>query len=264
MSTTGSLTDTDAWNRLSLYRERYDIEDRLDAVSRLERSIRRRRFRLDATEQRVNELEEMLAESRHQAEVLSREIAESRRIGLLLIDELIEKVRNDLGEAWTPRAIRGFRMWRVKPGGLHGATNVHWSSPTMEATCLRSVPLEDVPHREARCGPPACGIYTTKRLEDLDPGKAGWLGTDQAVGVVAMSGKVVEHDNGYRAARATVVAIAVRWAMRWMTTSEPEVIEALFADTLNTILAHGTTDQPVGSRVEEFLTASKKEDESWI
>lgn len=264
MSTNGSLSDSEAWHRLALYRERYDIEDKLGIVSRLDESIRRRRACLEAAGRRVAELERQLAESRHQLAGIEREIEESARIWPPLIDEIIDQVRVDFGEAWTPRPVRGFRMWRIGPQGLFGASGVRWTSPTMVATCLRGFPGEDLPHSVARCGPPACGIYATKRIRDLGPDQAGWLGVDQAVGVVALTGKVVEHEEGYRGARATVVAIGVRWATRWVMTSDASLIESLFVDPLTTVRTEGSKEAPSDAGIETFLNEAKKEEETWI
>ena len=107
--------------------------------------------------------------------------------------------------------ILAFRAWGISGGRLRGA-RVAWPVPTVEARCLDPGRLAeadagDVPHTDATCGPSPCGIYATKTaaaalvaLEHDGP---------VALGVVALSGKVVEHEHGYRAAAATAVAVLV-------------------------------------------------------
>lgn len=262
MWTMRSLDVTEAWERLARYRQRYDIDDRLDAVLRLGQSIRRRRERLHSARRRVAELEKMLAEARHAAQVLNTEVTESEKLGAVLIDEILDQVRIEMGEAWSPRPIRGYRMWEALASGFHGATGTKWESPTMVATCLSNVPGEDIPHRADVCGWPACGIYASKRRPDLPHG--GSLYSRLAIGVVAMTGKVVEHELGYRAARATVIAIAVRWGDHTVVTDDPEIIAALFADPAAAMDAHAFSHLPDEREVEEFLEKVKREEEAWI
>lgn len=262
MPTPPSLEPMDPWRRLATYRDRYEIDDRLEPVLRLEQSIRRREYRLGAAKRRVAELEKMLAECRHEAQVLTREITESRRLGALLVDEIIEKVRVEMGEAWSPRPIRGFRAWSVRLDGFYGATDSRWETPTMEATCLRNVPLEDIPHRQTGCGPPACGVYATKSLEFL--GGGGKVDRHVAMGVVAMTGKVIEHEHGYRGARATAVAMVVRLGGQWLLSDAPKVIGAMFEDLPRAMVEHGSKDAPTEIEIADFLNRAKKEEEAWI
>jgi hypothetical protein len=49
------------------------------------------------------------------------------------------------------------------------------------------------------------------------------------VGLVALTGKVVEHTKGYRGARAEVVAVGVGLGKRLLVTDDREMIAALFA-----------------------------------
>jgi hypothetical protein len=107
--------------------------------------------------------------------------------------------------------VLGFRAWDLR-GLLHGAVRP-WPGPEYRAGCFgRGGERKDpaVPHTDGSCGSPPCGVYAYRRAEDL----LGHLGVPSggrryAVGVVALSGKVVEHDRGYRAGRARAVAVAV-------------------------------------------------------
>lgn len=109
------------------------------------------------------------------------------------------------------RHIFGYRAWGIAWNRLRGV-RVSWPVPTIEARCLdygrrAGTDPAEVPHTDGSCGPPPCGIYATRKaaaaldaIEHKGP---------IALGVVALSGKVVEHEYGYRAARATAVAVLV-------------------------------------------------------
>jgi hypothetical protein len=130
---------------------------------------------------------------------------------------------------WSPTPILGFRVWEAGKR-LQGARKP-WLSPTYEAGCLRgsSEQFDDaVPHTDGHCGKPPCGIYAAK---DPDPllGKYWWR-PGRVIGLVELSGKVVEHDFGYRARRATAVFLVVSWIGGEEVASTPEDVAAVFAD----------------------------------
>jgi len=112
---------------------------------------------------------------------------------------------------WSATAVFAYRAWGIVKNRLRGV-RVAWPVPTVEARCLdygrrAGADATDVPHTDGSCGPPPCGIYATKTA-------AAALGAIEpdgplALGVVALSGKVVEHEHGYRAASATAVAMLV-------------------------------------------------------
>lgn len=105
---------------------------------------------------------------------------------------------------WSPTPIPGFRFWYVHSGGLHGVREA-WPRPELKAECAQRGP--GAPHVDG-C---RCGIYALRAPEDLpEPGRLRVRpGAGMAYGVVALSGVVVEHEYGYRAARAEAVAMAV-------------------------------------------------------
>jgi len=110
---------------------------------------------------------------------------------------------------WSPIPIHGYRMWVRREGRLHGARTA-WDGPSMEARCLGgSHPVQTVtgvPHTGGECGSPPCGIYA---MSDLDGMLTGLALPGRVLGLVALSGKVVEHEHGYRAGAARVVAMAM-------------------------------------------------------
>lgn len=152
-----TVHEPDPWAELEIYRQRYDIEDQLVQVRSLERSIARRRAKATTVVRRLEQLERQLAGARRELAAVDREMAGSREIGALLIRDILDQVRTERGEAWTPVAIRGFRMWQIEDNALRGA-QMPWTSPLFTASCLREVPGDDIPHSDTRCGPPACGV----------------------------------------------------------------------------------------------------------
>jgi len=147
-----------------------------------------------------------------------------------------------LPQFWSPTPVVGFRMWDLRDR-IYGSFRP-WSKPEYEAVCLSpstGTDYSEVPHSDGRCGPPPCGLYCFKEAEQLLA--AFGLPTGKArvvVGLVALSGKVVEHERGYRAKRAKVVAAAVVGAGRVVRVEGAERLEALFGrpqETLAEIIA---------------------------
>lgn len=128
---------------------------------------------------------------------------------------------------WSPTPLLGFRAWEVR-GLMQGAKRA-WTTPTYEAGCVRrgkETNDGNVPHTDGSCGRPPCGIYATKEPDML---LREFWGHRMAYGLVELTGKVVEHDHGYRAQRATAVFVAVVIGGRLMTAEGPGETAALFA-----------------------------------
>jgi hypothetical protein len=251
------------WERLETYRERYRIDDRLEAVLSLQRSMNRRRLRAAALTRRLDELLAQLRDVRSEIRAIDAEIEGSAMTGALLIEQLIDEIRTDMGEAWSPSAVRGFRVWRISDGRVLG-NQVHWPTPRLTSTCLREVPGDDIPHAAWRCGPPACGIYAVKTL-DMFPGDvAGCLMDRSIVGVVALSGKVVEHESGYRGQHGTVVALSARQGTNRLLSDDREEIEAIFDDPVTAIARLGVPTAPDPRDVRRFLESNRAKEKPWI
>jgi hypothetical protein len=257
---TPSSLSVDPWEQLETYRERYDIEDQLGRLTSLERSITRRHARARALRRRQDELESQLETTRKELTAVESEIARSDLTGRLLVEEVLSRVKEEMGEVWSPTPILGYRLWAIDETGLRGA-KVRWQRPRLGTRCLNRVPGEDVPHSTGKCGPPPCGIYVTKRLDvlrrelrvDDEPG--------YAVGVVAMTGKVIEHELGYRAASAEVLAIVARGESSTVATDEPARIERLFNDPKGELDAHRGAHLRGGA--DRFLEQWKERRETW-
>lgn len=106
---------------------------------------------------------------------------------------------------WSPTPVLGFRLWYVFSARLQGLRQT-WPRPELKAGCERRGP--GAPHLEGGC---RCGIYALKAPEGLiGPGGVRRRpGAGIAFGLVALSGVVVEHERGYRAARAEAAAMVV-------------------------------------------------------
>jgi hypothetical protein len=125
---------------------------------------------------------------------------------------------------WSPLPVLGYRFWYVFSGCLQGVRQT-WLTPELEARCAR--PFPGAPHADGGCG---CGIYALKSPERLPRPERIRLrpGAGIAYGLVTLSGLVVEHERGYRAARATAAAAAVLFRGRGVCGADRCWIERLF------------------------------------
>jgi len=254
-----SEQSAEVWERLGTYRERYPIDHLLEQVDSLERSIQRREGRHHAIRRRLDDLERQVAAAAAELDAVGKEIAGSRTAGALLIEDILDRVRQENDERWSPTPFRGFRVWRIESGGIWG-NQMCWPEPRLESRCLRSVPGDDIPHSLLRCGPPACGVYAVKDLEFFPAGVAGCEMRNMAIGVVTLAGKVVEHELGYRAQRASVVALAIHSGGRRVVTDRASEIEALFRAPVDAITRLENKGVSSPDEARAFLERSQKED----
>lgn len=254
--------DVDQWKRLEIYRQRYAIEDRLAPVASLEKSMSRRRMRSAALSRRLEQLIQDINDTRAQLAAVESEIDRSRDAGALLIAEILDDVQIEMGEAWSPSPVRGFRVWRIEDNKVMG-NQVPWDSPTLVGRCLREIPGEDLPHSVSRCGPPACGIYAVKELDMFPPGIGRGVIHNSVVGVVAMQGKVIEHEDGYRSQRATAIAVSANDGARRLTTADPAEIDALFSDPAAALSEAGPRRSVDETTTRDFLTSIQEKEEEW-
>lgn len=142
---------------------------------------------------------------------------------------------------WSPEPVVGYRYWRVDVDGLRGVRGTRWSSPRLEAFCRWGV-AGPVPHPEGECGAPPCGIYVLKDPQDLITGYSRDAAWAQFVGggvrmleagvygAVSLSGRVIEHERGYRAARARVLGVVVAGPRRLLVVDDDARLRRLFED----------------------------------
>ena len=195
------------------------LPDEAAVIERMRRRIASQQLTLERLE---HEAAAVLAEiDRLEDEVHGREKALA-----LLLGSVLNRIDRATADAWSPAPILGYRLWAMRAGGLHGA-RVGWTTPEMAAVCEGFD--GEVPHSDGTCGRLGCGIYATKSVGALlnlhvVPGSHSYV-----AGVVGLTGKVVEHERGYRGAAAKVDAVYAVWPDRTMATADAERIAALFA-----------------------------------
>jgi hypothetical protein len=147
-------------------------------------------------------------------------------------------------DLFTASAIRGYRYWTLNVGQVVGLHGTPWRSHVLAAEC-RSAGGASPPHLEARgaCSG-RCGINAydsprrlvaaarsspagRRRLAPSSP-DVGLPIPEGLYGEVALSGRVVEHEWGYRAERARVVRLLYVHANRIEAATDPGVIAAQF------------------------------------
>ena len=141
----------------------------------------------------------------------------------------------------------GFRHWHVAgdrlysvgphpledvrcPSASTGSGRIEW--PVERLTAF---PCADGPAPTFDC---TCGIYATRRLRD--PGSAWRSGPQYAnhvIGAVALWGRVVEHEWGYRAQHARPVALLEGFGVR--TLADVYDVPVLSAEELLTYVGAG-------------------------
>ncbi len=217
-----SLPDIDRLNReWERLRNRYHVADTLPEVERLQRGLARRQAMISHLQSRIKELN---AEIR----VLEAEMSGTVKALGLVLGEAIHELRCREGEGWSPFPVLGFRLWDVRRGLFQGYRE-RWVEPRMTARCPTTDTDFEVPHTDGRCGDPPCGIYAAKDVDALLEAHDGLDITEIAVGLVAMTGKVVEHERGYRAERVSVLAVALTIGGVLRTFAEEEELESLFS-----------------------------------
>jgi hypothetical protein len=138
---------------------------------------------------------------------------------------------------WSPEPVLGFRQWDIREM-LYGVQQP-WPEPEYLAGCLsrRGERFDpQVPHTDESCSRPRCGIYCykdTARLFDWNDPRAAMRNC--AFGLVALRGKVVEHQHGYRGAHATALAVGAVKRGYLVKVEERAQLKQLFASPLPTI-----------------------------
>jgi hypothetical protein len=107
----------------------------------------------------------------------------------------VTAAREPAEEFWSPDEIEGWRVWAWTGKILKGSFEHHWPTASMEADCVvcDEPPGWDCP----------CGIYAMKDLRDVPSPRPG----SAIIGKVALSGLVVEHEDGYRASHARITEL---------------------------------------------------------
>lgn len=219
----------------------------------LDRKLDDRLFRLSRLRARIAEMEA-------EAKLLADEAAGFAKGIMALLADTVDRARVAYSEGWSPVPVLGYRMWGASARGLVGFRTV-WTAPHLDARCLNGGGDLDIPHTE--CGSPPCGVYATKTLTELMAAHPFDGDESVALGLVALSGKVVEHERGYRAARADVVAVGVRADDRLLLAGAPAEVDAAFTDTGASLATAGAAGREPLRTIAAFLAARHEEMEPW-
>ncbi|MDH5371408.1 MAG: hypothetical protein OEX97_00520 [Acidimicrobiia bacterium] len=242
--------------RLQTLRNRYGRQRTDDAGHRMELAVNRRRLQLAEINQQIADLEQ-------RARVIRSELQGFGKGMTLLAEETIAEYERAFPEAWSPSSVLGYRVWVINGNGLIGARQV-WETPVLVAECAEFPDVDEVPHTDNRCGRLGCGVYATKELKPLLDLHVRERDRNYAAGLVAMEGKVVEHEDGYRAARAEVVSMALIGQHREVYTTDSTVIAAAFTSPDEAIDSQWSRSlrEPVLEHIEAHLT--ERMEERWI
>ena len=206
--------------RVNRYKDRYGDLAELEPLERLDNAISARRARLIHLRRMATELDREIA-------AVESEVAGIERGIEALLGEVLPRIERQFDEAWSPTPVLGYRIWAWGGGEMHGVRS-RWTTPTLRATCETTASGNEVPHTDGRCGRLGCGIYAAKQSQRLLTEFAPALGSSFAVGLIGLSGKVVEHEHGYRGASAEVLALVAVDRMRAEFTADPERLARLF------------------------------------
>ncbi len=228
--------------------------DEASSIERMQRTIASQQVRLERLE---HEAAAVLAEiARLEDEVHGRE-----RALALLLGHVVGRMERMHRDAWSPTPIVGYRLWAMRNGELHGARR-RWKKPVFVATCATHG--EGAPHADERCGRLGCGVYATKALEPLLAMHVQPDSHSYAAAAVALTGRVVEHERGYRAAAAQVTAAYAVWPDRVMATTDGFRLAALFSacDRIPSAWCEPWSGDSPFPELIEYLT--NQLEESWI
>jgi hypothetical protein len=239
----------DLLSELDTYRRRYRNVAVPSDVERMDLAVGRRQAKVD-------HLRTQAAALLDEAARLETEIAGCRKGYEALLADTIDRIKRDNQEGWSPFPVTGFRLWGWRDGALHGAWQP-WLTTSKTAACGRG--RDEIPHSDGRCGRLGCGIYATKSLKDLLAGHTGPNDHGYLAGLVELTGKVVEHEHGYRAARAEVVAAVLVGRGDILATDDARTLDRLFAAPDETMNVHGRNRSgSVWDEIEGFLGESER------
>lgn len=178
-------------------------------------------------QRRLERLLEEEARIRSEINGMASEIKRIEKWVEFCLEDAIDRVKSAKSEGWSPRPVLGFRLWWIGDGALNGV-KAPWLNRKLTAVCLTRGGEVEIPHSDGRCGRLGCGVYAAKTIEPLYRDFDVRSVKDFALGLVEMTGKVVEHDDGYRAAEATVVALAAARRGHTALTNDPSRIDEIF------------------------------------
>jgi len=225
-------------------------------IDKVVNSVAHRRRRLESVLAQIAEIE---VEGKWLVDEIS---AREQSLELLLVD-VIRRVGRMFEDGWSPVPLLGYRLWIMRSSGLDGA-KVTWHTPFMSATCLTTDDDDGVPHSDGRCGRLGCGVYATKDLSPLLDQHLHAQSHGYAVGLVELTGKVVEHEHGYRAERAAIVALVAVSTDGYLETENVDEI-ADVCDAPEAAVRLAGWLRPAGGlgQIERFLNECRERRLGW-
>jgi len=237
------------------YRDRYGDLDDLEPLDRIDRAIASRVAR-------IKQLRQIADEVNAEIRGFELEIEGIEKGAEALLGDLLSRIARRFDEAWSPTPVLGFRLWATSESGIHGV-HQQWREPTLRATCDATSNDAEVPHTDGRCGRLGCGIYAAKDAFRLLTEFAPALRSSFAVGLVGLSGKVVEHERGYRGEHAVVLAVVAIANMRAGFISEPSHLDTFFASRDIPVPLETFEDRPglLAGAVDYLLEQERNQDQ---
>lgn len=244
------------WERLRL---KYRIAGSPPGLDRLLLTSRRKQARL-------RDLKTRLAAIQAEVDALDVEVSGLDKTIRFFLSDVISQVEAEHGPSWSPAPMLGFRVWELRNGEFHGY-RVRWEHRALSAVCGGGRNNEDVPHTDGQCANPPCGIYAAKDVDRLISAHTDIR--SMAIGLVAMTGKVVEHEQGWRAEHVTVLALAFARDGKVFATDEPEEIEMLFqgvghSDEWHTAAVGDPSKSPIEDTMAEYIKEQERKQTGWI
>jgi len=232
-----------------LYQSRYgDLAGMID-LAKANSAMTSRQYRLDKLATEHERIKSEMASLEAEVERIERWVE-------FCLEDVIARAKADHAEAWSPTPVLGYRLWAVGDDGLHGVKMV-WPGRSLTATCLSRGGEQEIPHTDGRCGRLGCGVYAAKTVDPLYTEFDVSSINDVALGLIALTGKVVEHDDGYRGAEATVIALGASFRSHLLLTSDPETLDAVFEDP--TLILEERKVETEGQRLLEMEMYVEKE-----
>jgi hypothetical protein len=193
----------------------------VDEVERLDASIRRRR-------NRIRHLDAQIERMTDERDRLEGEILGCFHGAEALLVDLIDRLEALDGPSWSPDPVPGYSVLEVVGPFIHDGDHA-WITPVLRPGCPSGG--ADAPHQSAACSELQCGVLVHKSIDRL-PAISG--GTLRAVAEIALSGRVIEHTDGYRAEVGEIIALVAFDETRWFRTRHVDQIETFVADPVAT------------------------------
>jgi hypothetical protein len=205
--------------RVQRLREKYDLlrrrlrrTDGTDDIERLDVAIARRRARVRHLDEQIDALDA-------ERERLKGEIVGCLHGAEALLIDLVDRLESLDGPCWAPTPIVGYSRFDVVDGALDDGDHT-WDEWTLRPACPdgRLSP----PHENGACRDGACGVLVWKALDQLPDVSGAKLA---ALVEVSVSGRIVEHDLGYRGEFGRITALIAFDGGRWFRTRDTDQIE---------------------------------------